>query len=252
MITIEQLKGIGNKINTDDIYKIINKKQLKRKTKGDLHFNENEKLKIWDKIKLIKNPETFNEYSLTFSNSKTITELYVFLREYKLFEFSNLLIDKGVDLSEQILIDYYEKNLEENNGIFYEVTEILMNDDIILKKKDIKKLKKLVNDLHPMSELGDNLTEYFDILSMSYIFKLFVENKLFDLSDVVLKKGITWDEFTISMLFYLSFKNNDMDMVNYLIESGFKYSILNIFEYHDDYKKVYNDSISYINERKNS
>jgi len=87
---------------------------------------------------------------------------------------------------------------------------------------------------------------------MSYIFKLFVENKLFDLSDVVLKKGITWDEFTISMLFYLSFKNNDMDMVNYLIESGFKYSILNIFEYHDDYKKVYNDSISYINERKNS
>ena len=127
-----------------------------------------------------------------------------------------------------------EEKRDENHFLFCELLEYLDTEKEVICKTNLLKVKRLIKKLYSIDELNvgsfrdskmNNLSNY--ILDMSYIFKKLVEYKLFDLSDIVYSKGITFEDGSIQFLCYFSYCKKEYDIIDYLISKDFYLSKMN-------------------------
>jgi hypothetical protein len=154
-----------------------------------------------------------------------------------------------------------EEKRDENHFLFYELLEFLNTEKEVICKTNILKVKRLINKLYTIDELNvgsfsdsimNNLSDY--ILDMSFIFKKLVEYKLFDLSDIVYSKGITFEDGSIQLLCYYSYCEKEYDIIDYLISKDFYINKMNrLFfsskSFNDGELTDGNEYIKYIDEK---
>lgn len=154
-----------------------------------------------------------------------------------------------------------EEKRDENHYIFYRLLEYINTEKEVICKTNLLKVKRLINKLYPIDELNvgsyrdsimNNLSDY--ILDMSFIFKRLVEYKLFDLSDIVSSKGITFEDGSIQLLCYYSYCEKEYDIIDYLISKDFYLNKMNrLFfsskSFNDGELRDGNEYIKYIDEK---